>query len=237
MCDKYMSTKIHTIKLGFDQCYLIGNKDWIMIDAGESNKKKIFLKKLAGLRIKPGQIKLVIITHGHWDHIGSAKDIKELTGAKIAMHEFEKEWLEKSIIIQPPGVTLWGKIFSKILVLFSPLIKIPSVKVDIVLGNKSVPLNEFGIAGFIEYTPGHSSGSVTVMLETGEAFVGDLLMNRLPLRMSPGLPIFAEDLSKVEQSLKLLLEKGVKKIYPAHGKPFTADVIHKELKNLNKHTY
>jgi glyoxylase-like metal-dependent hydrolase (beta-lactamase superfamily II) len=74
-------------------------------------------------------------------------------------------------------------------------------------------------------------------LETGEAFVGDLLMNKVPLRMSPGLPIFAEDLSKVKQSLELLLEKGVKKIYPAHGKPFHADIIHKELKKLNKYNF
>ena len=232
-----MSVKIHAINLGFDQCYLIGDKDWIMIDAGQWNKKKQFLKKLADFGIKPEQIKLVILTHGHWDHIGSAKDIKEITGAKIAMHENEKEWLEKSMIILPPGVTLWGKIFSNIMSLFKPLIKIPSTKVDIVLDNKSVFLNEYGIAGFIEYTPGHSLGSVSVMLKTGEAFVGDLLMNKLPLRMSPGLPIFAEDLSKVKQSLVLLLEKGVKKIYPAHGKSFNADIIHKELKKLDKYTF
>jgi len=230
-----MSLQIHTIKLGFDQCYLIGDKDWIMIDAGESNKKKNFLKKLASLGIKPEHIKLIIITHGHWDHIGSAKDIKEITGAKIAMHENEKEWLEKSMIIHPPGVTLWGKIFSKIIPLIKPRIKIPSTKVDIVLGNKSVFLNEYGIEGSIEFTPGHSSGSVSVMLETGEAFVGDLLMNKFPLRMSPGLPIFAEDLSKVKQSLELLLEKGVRKIYPAHGKSFNADIVHKELKKLDIH--
>lgn len=229
-----MSSQIHTIKLGFDQCYLIGDNDLIMIDAGESNKKKDFLKKLAGLGIKPEQIKLIIITHGHWDHIGSAKDIKELTGAKIAMHENEKEWLEKSMIILPPGVTLWGKIFFKIMSLFKPLIKVPSTKVDIILGNNSVLLNEYGIDGSIEYTPGHSSGSVSVLLETGEAFVGDLLMNRIPLRMTPGLPIFAEDLSELKQSLELLLEKGVRKIYPAHGKLFNADIIHKELKKLDK---
>lgn len=229
-----MSSQIHTIKLGFDQCYLIGDKDLIMIDAGQANKKKKFLKILADLGIKPERIKLVIITHGHWDHIGSAKDIKELTGAKIAMHENEKEWLEKSMIILPPGVTLWGKIFFKIMSLFKPLIKVPSTKVDIILGNNSVLLNEYGIDGSIEYTPGHSSGSVSVLLETGEAFVGDLLMNRIPLRMTPGLPIFAEDLSELKQSLELLLEKGVRKIYPAHGKLFNADIIHKELKKLDK---
>jgi glyoxylase-like metal-dependent hydrolase (beta-lactamase superfamily II) len=54
------------------------------------------------------------------------------------------------------------------------------------------------------HTPGHSSGSVSVLLETGDVFVGDLAMNGLPLRLGPGLPIFAEDLQKVKESWKML---------------------------------
>jgi glyoxylase-like metal-dependent hydrolase (beta-lactamase superfamily II) len=46
------------------------------------------------LGIDPRSIHLIVITHGHFDHIGSARDIQEITGAKIAMHEREKEWLE-----------------------------------------------------------------------------------------------------------------------------------------------
>ena len=54
----------------------------------------------------------------------------------------------------------------------------------------------YGIPGKIIYTPGHSMGSVSVLLDNGEAFVGDLAMNEFPLRLSPGLPIFAEDMEK-----------------------------------------
>jgi glyoxylase-like metal-dependent hydrolase (beta-lactamase superfamily II) len=64
-----------------------------------------------------------------------------------------------------------------------------------------------------------------VLLETGEAFEGDLAMSQPPLRFSPGLPIFAEDLEKVKQSWRLLLDLGAKTIYPAHGKPFAADIL------------
>ena len=220
-----MSTQIHTIKLGFDQCYLIGDKDWIMIDAGQSNKKKEFLKKLADLGIKPEQIKLVIITHGHWDHIGSAKDIKEITGARIAMHHIEKEWLEKAQKHIPPAVTLWGHIISKTLGFLLPLIHFPASKVDIILGDENFSLIEFGIPGKVIYTPGHSPGSVSVLLETGDAFVGDLAMNSFPLRLSPGLPIFADDIKEVKNSLKLLLDKGATTIYPAHGQSFSAERI------------
>ena len=78
-------------------------------------------------------------------------------------------------------------------------------------------------------TPGHSAGSVTVLLETGEAFVGDLAMNAFPLRLSPGLPILAEDPAAVVRSWEALLELGATTVYPAHGKPFSADVIREAL--------
>jgi glyoxylase-like metal-dependent hydrolase (beta-lactamase superfamily II) len=90
-------------------------------------------------------------------------------------------------------------------------------------------LVDFGIPGRAIPTPGHSPGSVSILLDSGEAFVGDLAMNRLPLRRSPGLPIFADDPDEVIRSWHRLLELGVKIVYPAHGKPFPADVMRRVL--------
>jgi glyoxylase-like metal-dependent hydrolase (beta-lactamase superfamily II) len=90
-------------------------------------------------------------------------------------------------------------------------------------------LSEYGIPGRVIYTPGHSSGSISVLLESGDTFVGDLAMNKFPLRFTPGLPIFAEDEAKVKESWNLLLNLGARMIYPAHGKPFPAEVIEKAL--------
>jgi glyoxylase-like metal-dependent hydrolase (beta-lactamase superfamily II) len=59
----------------------------------------------------------------------------------------------------------------------------------------------------------------------GEAFVGDLAISQLPVRFIPGLPIFAEDMEQVKQSCRLLLGLGAKTIYPAHGRPFAADIL------------
>jgi glyoxylase-like metal-dependent hydrolase (beta-lactamase superfamily II) len=77
-----------------------------MIDSGSPNKGKKFIKSINKVSIKPEDIKLIIPTHGHWDHIGSAKEIKEITGAKIAMHRLEKDCLEKSLKPIPPAVNL-----------------------------------------------------------------------------------------------------------------------------------
>ena len=220
-----MSTHIYPIPLGFDHCYLIQDKGTIMVDGGAPKKAKEFTKAIEKIGINPHDIKLIILTHGHWDHIGSVKEIKELTGAKIALHHLEKEWLEKSLKPMPPGVTTWGHILSKIITLLLPLISIPGTNVDVVIGNEGISLDEYGIPGKVIHTPGHSSGSVSILLETGEAFVGDMAMNKFPLRFSPGLPIFAEDPVKLNESWKSLLDQGAKMIYPAHGKPFSAGII------------
>ena len=224
-----MSGGIYPIKLGVDHCYLLRGDGIIMIDGGAPNQAKCFLKTLEGLSIQPRDIRLLVLTHGHWDHIGSVKAIKELTGAPVAMHEQEKELLEKSIKPLPPGVTIWGHILVNLMAIFMPLVHIPATDVDIVLGDAEVSLAEYGIRGKIIYTPGHSMGSVSILLESGEAFVGDLAMSGFPLRLNPGLPILAENMQKVRASWKVLLDQGAKTIYPAHGKPFPVDLIQKAL--------
>ena len=110
------------------------------------------------------------------------------------------------------------------------MFKFPGQKADIVLDNSDYPLHEFGINGSIVFTPGHTSGSVSVLLESGDAFVGCLAHNNLPFRLKPGLPIFADDIEEVRKNWKKVIERGAKMIYPAHGDPFPVEIIKKILK-------
>ena len=227
-----MGVRIYPVPLGADCCYLIQGDGVVMIDGGCFKKTKSFLATLEKLSVRPDEIKLVVLTHGHWDHIGSAKIIKDITGARVALHREEKDWLEKSLKQPlPPAVTAWGQLLAGILTTFLPWVDIQATEVDTVLGDRAFPLAEYGIPGKILPTPGHSSGSVSVLLETGDAFVGDLAMNAFPLNLRPGFPIFAEDIRQVRESWTLLLDEGAKMVYPAHGRPFPADVIRKALRS------
>lgn len=224
-----MRVGIHPIGLVDSVCYLIRSEGSILVDTGVPNKAKGIVKALERLAVQPEEIQLILITHGHWDHIGSAKEIKERTGAKIAMHQAEKDWLEKSLKLLPPGVTPWGRLVMGIAAMRIASVHIPATDVDIVLGDEALSLSEYGIPGKVIYTPGHTLGSVSVLLETGDALVGDLAMNGFPFRSGPGLPIAAEDMQRVKESWKLLLEEGAETVYPGHGKPFSAEIIRRAL--------
>jgi glyoxylase-like metal-dependent hydrolase (beta-lactamase superfamily II) len=215
---------IHTIRMGITRCYIIQDKATIMVDSGPPNKLDNFTKSIQKAGIDPKQINLIINTHGHFDHIGSAKDIQNVTNAQIAMHELDKECLENSANRSIKGVNTWGRILAWLSARYV-LPPVSTTEVDIILRNEEFSLVPFGISGKVLYTPGHTMGSVSVLLDTGDAFVGDLAMNGIPFHMGSGLTIFAEDLDRVKRSWSLLLNQGAKVIYPGHGNPFRTDMI------------
>lgn len=219
-----MDTEIHRLSLGIG-CYLIKEDGLILVDAGMPNQGKNFLKQLKDLSIEPGDISLILLTHGHWDHIASAGELKKLTGCKVAVNRHEKGWVEQALKPLPPATNLWGNMLGAAMRISLSFVNFPGTPVDMVLEDEEYPLEYCGIHGKVIYTPGHSSGSMSLLLDTGDAFVGDLAMNGLPMRIGPGMPIFAEDVGVLKESWRLLLARGAKRIYPAHGKPFRADQL------------
>lgn len=195
-----------------------------MIDAGIPGMERTFLGGLASAGVQPQEIRLLVITHGHLDHIGLASVIKKRSGAEVAIHWLERDWLESCRWPIPPGRTWLGKIVSWVAKRMPPISVAPT-NADILFGDSGMSLEGFGIPGRVIHTPGHTRGSVSVLLESGVVFVGDLAMSACFMRLRPGLPIFAEDIALASQSLEKLLELGAKTIYPAHGRPFSADVF------------
>lgn len=221
-----MATEIHSIRLGLDKVYLIKQQCSIIVDGGEPGHSKRLLPGLAAAGVSPNDIKLIVLTHGHWDHIGCAAYMKKLTGAPLAMHYSERERIEKPIKFMPPGITRWGKVVEAYCnVLLIPPVRLEPTTVNIAIPDEGMSLQEYGIDGKIVHTPGHSPGSLTILLDSGDAFVGDLAVNMFPLRFGPGLPIFAEDNSLFKDSIERLIALGATTIHPAHGSVFPAEIL------------
>ena len=222
------------LKLGMTNCYLIrGGENYVMVDAGPPNALNKFRQKLEQLGINPSTIIQIFITHMHFDHMGSLAEISQLTGAKSAMHHHDKELVEKGTIIMPGGIGPWGKFLTAFLWTIKPLVNkaIEPVPVDRSLGNRHFSLEEFQINGKIIHTPGHTAGSISLVLDSGEAFVGDLAMSGFPRVSGPGPFVLGYSLETMRRSWQLLLDEGARRIYPSHGKPFDAEVFEKYLKS------
>lgn len=226
-----MALKIIPFQSSMNTCYIIKDRGAILVDGGTFNEVGSFPKILLKNNLFANEIKLIILTHGDFDHVGGCKELKELTGADVAIHENDRNNLEQGIFHWPEGVTPWGR-FSRSM--FKPMLMkkmaFPPVKADLVLGDENMSLEEFGINGKIIFTPGHTMGSLSVLLDTGEAFVGCLIHNKAPFVFKPGLPIYAVDIQLLKKSLRKVIDLGAKILYPGHGNPVP---VQKILKYIN----
>jgi glyoxylase-like metal-dependent hydrolase (beta-lactamase superfamily II) len=217
------------IQVGVTNCYLLkSNKSNILIDTGYKGKAKIILDFLEKNEIIPESIKLIILTHAHYDHIGNASELKKITGAKILLHKKDLPLLDSGVTDSQSTkpLNIWGKILlSKVSSIDT---KFEQMEPDIIIDSE-FDLKKYGFNGKIINTPGHSKGSISVIMASGDAFIGDLAMNGLPLRLGAGEPIFGEDINEIYQSWGKLVENKVKTLYPSHGNSFDIKVIKKIL--------
>ena len=136
--------QIQTIKLGGVNCFLVQDEGIILVDTGTPGQHDKILKQVKKLGLNPLDIELIIITHGHGDHFGSAHKIKELTGAKLAMHKEDADLVKEGRKVFPPGLTKWGRFMAFVWRPMFSLINFTGVEPDILLEG-DFKLAEFGI--------------------------------------------------------------------------------------------
>ena len=207
--------EIHTINMGIAKSFLIrGTKDYILIDAGYKNKAKNLWSFLDKNAINPEKIKLIIITHSHVDHFGSLKEIQEKTKAKVLIQKDDLESFRQGVNAEAYPRNVIGKVMSN----FSPMKKdkFETLEPDIVMED-FYSLEEYGLEGKAIHTPGHTMGSISVIIGN-KAFVGDTVMGTpVNLSIKSGLPILIYDRQLLNESWEKLVNKGVKKLYLSHA--------------------
>jgi ribonuclease/clavin/mitogillin len=183
----YRSTNFWVVSAG---------RNRILVDLGWHGRAGTLLANLERMDVPLSEIRYGLATHYHLDHAGAAQDLK-LKGVPLLVTEEQvhaiplmKQWVK-------PG---------------EPYTEITAHdNVVISTADSRKFLKRIGLDGEILHTPGHSDDSVSLVLDIGCAFTGDLTLERMVAR---------EDPEVVTQSWKLLRDRGVTTIYPGHGAPY-----------------
>jgi len=223
-------TKIHVIRLGFVNVFIIQGQRCILVDTGVKKKADEILRKAEKFNINPDMIDLIVLTHGHGDHTGSLKELKERTGAKalIGKREYATLMLEAKDDIKPIAP------IAKFIFWINDLIGVSPTKFEIpieILVDDTYDLNQFGIQGKIVQTPGHSSGSISVLLEDGSAIIGDSLVAMMPWSKL-SIPALALSVRIVKESVLKLIEMGASRFYLSNGKDYSLEDMKKVLDKM-----
>lgn len=144
-----------------------------------------------------GQIKYILLTHGHFDHIGYADELRQRTGAKIVIYQGEEKFLRNSALN---------------LASFMSGLKLEPFDADIIVSDEEeIPFGESKIK--VIHTPGHTAGSCCYIIED-ILFTGDTLMTG-----SMGRTDFPTgNYNDIMQSLKHLRNlEGDYRVYCGHG--------------------
>ena len=149
---------------------------------------KATLKRMG---VPVSEIRYALATHYHIDHAGLAEEIKR-EGVSLLV-----------IDVQSPAIPImkrWTKPADNCAEISD------AGNVTITVGESRPLLARLGIVGQILHTPGHSDDSVSLLLDDGSAFTGDLPPEE-----------FCWDNPRAVASWRLLRQAGPSRVYPAHG--------------------
>ncbi|MHA1973911.1 MAG: MBL fold metallo-hydrolase [Candidatus Hodarchaeales archaeon] len=211
---------ITTIKLGLVNCYLIKtDKGYILIDTGFRRKRDELVEEIDKAGCKPGDLRLIILTHQDFDHTGNAAFIRENYKAQIAMHREDAEAVQRGDMLwNRKGRNVFTRFILKVILLAYRTGKFERFSPDIYLED-GYQLSNFGFNASILHLPGHSKGSIGVLTSEGVLFCGDLFMNF----KKPDKSSLIDNKTDLLSSIKRLNDFNIVSVYPGHGSVFQLD--------------
>jgi hydroxyacylglutathione hydrolase len=222
--------RIPILPLGMVNAHLIRSpQGCILVDAGIPGSEQKIGRVLASNGLCFADIKLIVVTHAHTDHAGSAARLRALSGAPILAHAADADFYSRRrpMTFCPTGLV--GRWFLKTPAPHQPY---EGFVPDIMMRNgDEFSLLDFGIDGIVRHSGGHTPGSVSIELASHEALVGDLiasgiLIGGIAFTGHAIRPPFEDDADRVSRALEGLVHRGATRFYMGHGGPLgVAEVV------------
>lgn len=216
-------TRVTRILGGRSNAFLLsrGQRN-ILVDTGRSAARRRLSGRLLGLGIT--RLDALVLTHTHFDHAENAAYIKEAFGARVIVHGAEERFLREGASPLPQGTTPVTRLLVRLAAMrtSSPLVYEPC-RADVRVEDR-FDLSGFGFDAYLLPTPGHSPGSISLILDGETAIVGDAMFGVLPCSV---FPPFADDARQLISSWGILLDTGCLLFMPGHGSPDSRGLLEK----------
>jgi len=188
----------------------------ILIDTGHSTNRKDLEGELEKSGCTPGNLKLILVTHGHFDHTGNCAYLREKYGAEIAMHKGDLKMVESGDMFYNKGIIM--HMIAKIMFSLLRSGNYDKFKPDIFVEDGQ-ELSMYGLDAKVIHIPGHSKGSIGILTAGGNLFCGDLLTNI----KEPAKKTLVDDKEELDASVEKTTNLKVNTIYPGHGMSFSME--------------
>jgi len=201
-------------RLGAVNCFLVRTADGsVLVDTGCSYRRKQLVETLEKEGVAPGNLRLILLTHGDFDHSGNAAFTREKYNAKIGIHPGDAGMVQNGDMSCNRRK---GKFYLRWL---APLMfgygRAARFEPDLVLQD-GMDLSALGLDAMVISTPGHSKGSICLHLAQGDLLCGDLLENT----GKPSLSEILDNPQEAAESLKKISKYKIDRVYPGHGAVF-----------------
>lgn len=204
--------------------YLLLGRRPVIVDAGTPGSGRKIYEQVAAHGVDPTDISLIVITHGHIDHFGSAAELHRLTGAPVAGHIADLGPFRTGRVREPYLPTgPMGRLMARNKNLH---VQAEPLEPDVLVRGET-HLKDFGIAARIMPTPGHTAGSISVLTDQGDLVAGDLVANSF-MGLIPGRPAnppFHDDPLANLASLYKMLALNPTRLHVGHGSPLEPDRV------------
>jgi hydroxyacylglutathione hydrolase len=213
--------QVHILFTGIaNTCIVQDARGVMVVDAGIPHQARRIVNALRALGHSPQDVRLILITHGHFDHAGSAVALQRLTGAPIALHRADARLVATPSLKIPPGRNATTEVIGALLRAFGWVMPLETFAPDVWL-EEGQSLHEFGLDACVAHTPGHTTGSVSVLCDDGTLFVGDAILNLVHV----AFPLYWEDAPQARASALKIHALKPRVCYTAHGRAFDANEL------------
>jgi hydroxyacylglutathione hydrolase len=213
--------ELTTIRLRGVNCYLLeGGGGFVLIDTGTPESRARLDQALERAGCHPGSLRLIVLTHGDYDHAGNARHLREKYGAEIGMHRGDSERVARAdwdlgTRSKPDRFSPFFRLMSKLVLRFVDASRFETFEPDVFLEDGQ-SLSSHGVDAAVLHLPGHTKGSIRILTAGGDLVCGDLMQNMV----RPRLHFFIDDLAAARAGIERLRGLGVKTVYPGHGRAF-----------------